>query len=101
GSDVEADHAIDLVGLRRQHDDGYTCGGRVAPETAAHLEAVQPGQHEIEHHQIRHVGLRLSQRIQPVRHRPAAETVALQVQDDKPANVRLVLHHQNFAGHRL
>src|SRR5665647_1638430 len=47
---LESDHDVDGVGARRQHDDRNTGLGT---DPATHLDAVDPGQHEIQQHDVR------------------------------------------------
>ena len=50
GARVEPDDEVDLVGARGEHEDGEV--GEVGAQPAADLEAVHPGQAEVEHEQV-------------------------------------------------
>ena len=52
GAGIEPDDTVALAGARRQHDDGH--GGRrgALAQDAAHFEAVQHRQIQVEHHQV-------------------------------------------------
>src|SRR2546428_8705187 len=101
GASSGFDREIDLVGLGVENENGSARRARVAPQPAAHFETVELGQHEVEDDEVGSGRLYFSQRVRPVRGRPAAKAVALEVQDDEPADIRLVLDHENLAGHRL
>ena len=49
GPDLEADHRVDLGALGRDHDDRHR---RVGPDGPAHVDARQPGQHEVEEDEV-------------------------------------------------
>ena len=55
GAHLEADDAVDLLALGREHDDGHVLPGAAQPP--ANAEAVLAGQHEVEHDQVRRVAL--------------------------------------------
>ena len=57
GAELEAEHAVDLLGLGGQHDDGDAARLRVGLETAADFEAVDFGQHDVEQHEVHTGGL--------------------------------------------
>ena len=72
GTELEADHPIDLFPLRRHHDDRDVLRGKVALQRFADLEARQIGEHEVEEEHVREVGPRA---LEPLRFRlPATLT---------------------------
>jgi hypothetical protein len=50
GPDLEADHPVDLVVTRREHEDVGVAEG---PDATAHLDAVEAREREVEHDQVR------------------------------------------------
>ena len=49
GAELEAEDLVDLLGLRGEHDDRHGAARAQAP---AHLEAVEPGHHHVEHDEV-------------------------------------------------
>ncbi len=49
GAELEAQNRVDLLRLRGEHDDRDRAA---RPQPAADLEAVHPGHHRVEHHQV-------------------------------------------------
>ena len=49
GAELEAEHLVDLLGPRGEHDDRDRAA---RPDLAAHLEAVHPREHQVEHDQV-------------------------------------------------
>ena len=69
GANFQAHHFIDLFVARCQHQDRHVRHRgirRFGPHRAAQLEAVQPGQHQVQHHQLRRVAANHVQRLQAV-----------------------------------
>ena len=60
GAGLQPDHHVDVVAARGQQDDRQLVG---APDAPAHLEAVDAGQHHIQHDQVRPL---LAQQLQAV-----------------------------------
>ena len=56
GAAVEPEHLVHLVAPRGQHQDGHVGIARVAPDGAAERDAVEPGQHQVEHDEVEAVG---------------------------------------------
>ena len=52
GTELEAEHAVNLLGLGGQHDDGDAARLRVGFELAADFESVDFGQHDVEQHEV-------------------------------------------------
>ena len=57
GAHLEADDAIDVLALRRQHHDRHAFSR--GAQAAAHGEPVLARQHEIEHDEVRWIALQL------------------------------------------
>ena len=62
GADLEADHPVGLLAQRGQHDDRDVA---LLPQPAAHLDAVDARQHQVEHDEV----VRLPRRTAPARSR--------------------------------
>ncbi|MFN7977625.1 MAG: hypothetical protein U0P30_05770 [Vicinamibacterales bacterium] len=69
GAGVEAGHAIALGRARREHDDRHGGGGRTLAQDAAHLEAVEYRQVQVEDHEIGRLFCRRLQRGVTAAHR--------------------------------
>ena len=77
GAGLQPDHDVDVVAARGQQDDRQLVG---APDAAAHLEAVDAGQHHVQHDQVRPL---LAQQFQAVlARRRGGHAVALARQDE-------------------
>ena len=57
GAHLEADDAVDVLALGRQHDDRHGLAG--AAQAPADGQPVLAGQHQVEHDQVRRVALQL------------------------------------------
>src|SRR5205807_8347636 len=101
GAQLEADDAIDLVGLGGEHDDRKRRGGRIGAYPPAHLETVDAGQHQVEHDQIGQPLAQAGQRLGAVAGGVTAKAVAGEMVDDQVPDVRLVLDDQDVGGHRV
>lgn len=53
GTELQAQHLVELIVLGGQHDDRHA---GAAPDLAAHLGAAHPGEHEVQQHQVGAVG---------------------------------------------
>src|SRR5437899_340467 len=49
GAELEAEHFVQLLATRRQHDDR---NARLRAETLADLQTVEPREHHVEHHEV-------------------------------------------------
>ena len=93
--------AVDLVGLlaaRRQHQDRHVLQVRLAPDCAAHGDAVEPGQHHVEDDQIERLRPRLAAALRcrpPDEH--GREPFEPEVEQDQLADVRIVFDDQHPA----
>jgi hypothetical protein len=54
GAELEADDAVDLLSLGRDHDDGDVLGARLSLESRADGGPGPIGEHQIEQHDVRH-----------------------------------------------
>ena len=52
----QAYHAIDFFRFGRQHDNGYIGERRITTKQPANFQPIDPGQHEIQHDQVRAFG---------------------------------------------
>jgi hypothetical protein len=52
GANLEPDHAIDLIGSGREHDDGKTNCLGASPQASAHFEARDVRQHDVQYEQV-------------------------------------------------
>jgi len=50
GTELEPNYLVELGIARREHQDGHIA---LLPDAAAHLEAVEIGQHDVEEHDVR------------------------------------------------
>ena len=94
-AELEAEHLVDLLGLRREHDDRH---GAARADRAADVEAVHARQHHVEHDEVEVV------LAQPVERLPAVErgndVVALLAQriGQELLDGLLVVHEQDAWG---
>ena len=63
GAELQPDDLVDLGVARREHHDRHA---RLGTDLARHLEAGQLGEHQVEEHEVRLVGLEPLQRRAPV-----------------------------------
>jgi hypothetical protein len=94
----EPGHLVGFLGPRREHQDRDP-----APrlEPAAHLEAVHPGEHQVEHDQVGFLGARQLQRLRAVGRDQDPEPLAREPRADGLGDRRFVIHDQDgLLGHR-
>jgi hypothetical protein len=60
--ELEAEHLVDLLGLRGEHDDRHR-GARA--QAAADLEAVHPREHHVEDHEVEGLLAEAGERLRP------------------------------------
>jgi hypothetical protein len=90
-ADAEAQHDVAFLSLRSDHDHGDGTRHRIGLHTAADLDAVDAGQHQVEDQQIGGLG---ADQAQPLLSVPAREhfvAFPLEVVLEDFADVRLVL----------
>ena len=85
----------DFVAPRGQHQDGHVGIARVAPDGAAERDAVEPGQHQVEHDEVEAVAAGAAQRLVAVALRDDVQPLELEVQLDELADVLVVFHQQH------
>jgi hypothetical protein len=92
GADRQPDHEVGLVVTGGQHDDRHPPVGLDAP---AHLQPVEPRQHEVEDDEVGLGGPAQLDRLLPVPYGPGLEAFAPQPPHDRVRDRGLVLHHQH------
>ena len=96
GAHLEPDHLVDLVRARGEEEDRRA---RLAPQLAEHLEAVDPGQPDVEHHEVgRRVG-EVGEGVLAGRLDGHRVALALEGHLDAARDGGLVLHDHDGAGH--
>src|SRR3954451_1260937 len=92
GAQLEPDHLVDLLRLRGQHDDRHA---RASAQPPAHLEPVDVGEHEVEHHEVERLLGEARERLLPVRRRDHLLVVALQGGGQQRLDRHLVVDEQD------
>ena len=95
GAALETDHFVRLFVPRRQHQDRHVAVHRAAAHRAAQRDAVEPGQHNVEHEQIEANGFRALERRRAVGRAFARVALEPEVQADELADVRLVFDDEH------
>ena len=92
GAQLEAEHLVDLLGLRGEHDDRHR---RARADLAADVEAVDLGHHHVEHHEVEVVLAQAFERLTAVER--AHHVVALLAErvGQQLLNRELVVHEQD------
>src|SRR4051794_27353602 len=88
---LQAQHDVDGVALRGQHDDRHAGLGADGP---AHVDAVHPGEHQVEQHDV---GAQLPdgrQRAGAVGHHGGVEALPAQHDGQHLGQRRIVVHHK-------
>jgi hypothetical protein len=91
GTDRQPDELVDLFGAGGQHDDVGVAEG---PHLPAGLDAVHPGQHQVEDDHLGLEGLGQLDRLLAVAGGLDLEAVAFKVAGDQADQRRLVVDHQ-------
>src|SRR5262245_9912128 len=101
-AELEAEDAVHLGRLRGQHDDGDAAQRLRPAQPAADLEAVDPGQHQVEHDQRGPLRGHQGERALPGLGLAHPVPLLLQMEPDELPDVPLVLDHQDgwLTGHR-
>ena len=98
GSALEPEDLVRLLATGRQHQDGDIAVQPAAPDGPADRDAVDTGQHEIEHHEVEAPGLDQGQRLVSPTDLGHGQSLEAQVQCDQLPNVRLVLDDEHIGG---
>jgi hypothetical protein len=99
GTEFEADHAVDFVGTRGEHDDRKLREGRIGTELATQIGARQVGQHQVEHHQVRACGLQRLHRFTARGRRVDLEARLAEVEANQLEEIGLVVDDENSFRH--
>jgi len=100
GAKLQPDDAVHLLAPGREHDDGGGCGFGIALELLADLEAVEPGEHEIENDTGRRRPPGLGQRLVAVPGRFRGESGGIEVESQQFDNIVVILDDQDgILGH--
>ncbi len=91
-AELEPDDRIDVVGPCGQHQDR---GLAAAPNLAADLEAVDLGEHEVQHDEVGIVPGMQGKRLLAIGRGDHAEALLLEVQPDEVDDVPLVVDHED------
>ncbi len=102
GAHLEADDAIDVFALRRQHDDRH--GFARGTQPAADREPVLAGQHQVEHDEVRRVALKLLVEVARIGERSHLETLLGEVARQQVTQSHVVVDDEHlgrgdFRGH--
>jgi hypothetical protein len=95
GAHLETDHDVRFLALGGQHHDRRPARLLALAQAAADLEAVQPGQHQVQQDQLRLPADGLLEALLAVRRGEDAEALALEVVPDHLDDVGVVLDDQD------
>jgi hypothetical protein len=95
GAELEPEDLVDLLGLGREHDDRDR---RAGPQAAAHLEAVHPGHHHVEHDEVEGLLGEAVQRLAAVGRLHDVVAVPLQRERQQRLDRLLVVDEQDARG---
>ena len=95
GPELETHDAVSLFTFRGEHDDGYGCRGSVTAQRAAHFEATEPGQHQIEKDEIDGVPARVRERFVACPDDVAVPAGLAQIVTDQIGDVAIVFGDQD------
>ena len=93
GAELERQHLIDLLVLRRQHDDRHRAE---LANFLARLDAVEHGQHDVEHDEVGLLALRHRDRAAAVAGRDDGVAAALQIEPQRLQDRGLVVDDEDF-----
>ena len=93
GAHLEADDPVDVLALRRQHDDRDVFAGAAQPP--ADREPVLAGQHQVEHDEARRVALQPLVELARVGNRAHLEALAREVAVEEVAQPDVVVDDQD------
>ena len=95
GAQLQADQPVGLLHAGGEHDDRQAVGGRVLAQGAGDVEAVQAGQHQVEHQQVGPLGAGQAQGGRAVARRQHAKARPVQIVAHDGHDARLVVHHED------
>ena len=96
GAHLQSDDAVGLLAARGEHDDRHV---GVLAEYAADLEAVEDGEHQVEHDEVRVPVLRDLEGVGPVGRDGGVVPFELQVSLDDLRHNAFVVHDENSSRH--
>ena len=91
GAGLQAQHDVDGVGLRREHDDRHA---RLGADRPADVDAVHAGEHEVEQHDVRPQVPHGRQRPRAVADHGGVESLTPQHDGQHLGQCRVVVDHQ-------
>src|SRR5680860_811818 len=91
-AELQTHHAVVFVASGGEHDHRHR---RVLPQAPADLETVDPGQHEVEDHEVRPLSGRVVERGLAVTDRVHRETLALEVAHNDLTHCRIILDDEH------
>ena len=94
GAHLESHDPVDVLPLRRQHDDRHRLAGAAQPP--ADGEAVLARQHEVQHQQMRRVALQAAVELGRIRQRRDLKALLGQVARQKIAQAHVVVDDEDF-----
>ena len=95
GAELEAEDLVGLLGLRGEHDDRHRAA---RADRAAHVEAVHPRQHHVEHDEVEVVLAQPVERLAPVERGDDVVALLAQRVGQKLLDGQLVVHEQDAWG---
>jgi hypothetical protein len=95
GAQLQPDHLVDLLGLRREHDDRHRAA---RPQAPAHLQPVELGKHHVEHHEVEGLLGEAVQRLAPVPRVHHLVAVLTQRERQERLDRLLVVYEQDSSG---
>jgi hypothetical protein len=95
GADFKAGDDVRVFTLGGQHDDRHGLGLGVGLQGLRHLQAVQPGQHEVQHDQVECLALQLLQGILAARRQRQLVAFTRQVEADQLQDILFIVYDQN------
>ena len=93
-ADFEADDAVYVLALGREHDDGCAVIGRA--QAPANRQAVFTGQHQVENHQGRLLAQNPRHRLRAVRLNGHAQAIGFEVLAGQLGQTLIVFHDKNL-----
>ena len=99
GPDLEADHAVDLVGAGADHHHRQIAGRRIPADRLAHVDPRGVGQRQVEQHQVRRLREDAGQRRRPAVARAGPKALAGERVVDRRREVAFILDDQDRRRH--